>query len=169
MKKGMMSLVCAVVLLGGSVVYADEAPGVVDDRALAEVYDLLETMHMKQSYDTTLKRMFQSRAAMLPPSLSQNKKFMDGYKSFLSNFTKKYLSWGAIKEDVAALYARHYTVKEIKDIKAFYLTTTGQKSLKIMPQIAVESMKITQSKLIPHMGEMEEAITKLVQENIKKK
>jgi uncharacterized protein len=42
-----------------------------------------------------------------------------------------------------ALYARHLTADEMRDILAFYRTPTGAKTLTIMPQIARELASMT--------------------------
>jgi hypothetical protein len=40
--------------------------------------------------------------------------------------------------DAPAIYARHFTAQEMRDIAAFYRTPTGDKTLKVMPQAMAE-------------------------------
>jgi hypothetical protein len=42
--------------------------------------------------------------------------------------------------DAPAIYARHLTVQEMRDLQAFYRTPTGAKTVKLMPQIMGEVM-----------------------------
>jgi hypothetical protein len=42
--------------------------------------------------------------------------------------------------DIAAIYVRHFTVQEMREIIAFYSTPAGSKSLKAMPRITSEFM-----------------------------
>ena len=43
-----------------------------------------------------------------------------------------------LTEAVAAIYARDFTVDELRDIAAFYGTTTGQKFIEVSPTISAE-------------------------------
>ena len=44
------------------------------------------------------------------------------------------------KETATSIYARYYSLQELKDIAAFYETPTGRKAVKVMPKIIQESM-----------------------------
>ena len=54
-------------------------------------------------------------------------------------------------EMLIVVYDKFFTLEEIKDLLAFYKSPTGQKMVKLMPDIAAESMKVTQTKLLPKM------------------
>jgi hypothetical protein len=54
-----------------------------------------------------------------------------------------------IDEISATVYDKYYTLEEVKDILAFYKTSTGQKMLKTMTPLMAESSKLTQERLIP--------------------
>jgi uncharacterized protein len=54
-----------------------------------------------------------------------------------------------IEEVMATVYDKYYTLEEINDLITFYKTPTGQKALKVMQPLMLETMQITQSKLIP--------------------
>lgn len=46
--------------------------------------------------------------------------------------------------EMVALYSRHFTAAELKQIAAYYRTPVGMKSLQVMPQVMAESMAISQ-------------------------
>jgi len=46
----------------------------------------------------------------------------------------------AIVKDGPAIYARHFTVEELREIIAFYRTPTGAKVLRLTPQLTAEVM-----------------------------
>jgi uncharacterized protein len=54
-------------------------------------------------------------------------------------------------KEAPAIYSRHFTAQELRDVAAFYRTPTGQKTLRAMPQIGAEIMAL----LIPRMPEMQ--------------
>ena len=162
MKKTILTSICAALLLSTTGISAEavkEIPSTKStNQGMAAAYEMLEIMHADESYAKTLDKVLAGQSAMLPDEITSDPKIMKRYNEIIKKFLFKYVSWELIKEDMAKLYAKHYTVAELNDLKKFYLTTTGQKTLQIMPQIAVESMQITQSKMIPHLDEMQEDI-----------
>jgi hypothetical protein len=65
-------------------------------------------------------------------------------------------------EMMLVVYDKFFTLEELKDLLVFYKSPTGQKMLKLMPDIAAESMKVTQTKFLPRMLE---AIKEIEQED----
>jgi len=62
--------------------------------------------------------------------------------------------------EIVPLYARHFTVAEIREMTAYYKTPIGKKMLEKMPAIMNESMQITQKMIMPRVSA---AIGKFVQ------
>jgi hypothetical protein len=79
------------------------------------------------------------------------------------------MSWDKIKEDMAKIYANNYTSEEMKDLKKFYVSDTGQKVLKTLPKISKETMQMVQTKMMSHMGELQEKIVELLKNKANKK
>lgn len=52
---------------------------------------------------------------------------------------------GGMVERSVAIYAKHYTHQEIKDLLAFYQTPTGKKSLSAFPVLMTESIGASQA------------------------
>jgi uncharacterized protein len=72
----------------------------------------------------------------------------------------KRISFGELVEKVGIeTYDKYYTVAEVKDLIAFYRTSTGQKFVKILPQLTADLMSGT-GKLI------EPELTKLMTETL---
>jgi len=55
-------------------------------------------------------------------------------------------------QDTAALYARHFTVTELRQIAAFYKSPVGAKMLTSMPQLMNESMQSGQRIVMPRIA-----------------
>lgn len=49
--------------------------------------------------------------------------------------------------DAPAIYARHFSAQELRDILAFYKTPAGQKSLQVMPQLTTEVFQMVVRKM----------------------
>ena len=70
----------------------------------------------------------------------------------------------AVTDEILAamvpVYARHYTVEEIRQLSAFYKTPVGHKSLVIMPQLMAESMAVSNQVLGPRLHKMMQSLDK---------
>ena len=53
--------------------------------------------------------------------------------------------------EIVPLYARHFTVTEIKAMTVFYKSPAGSKMLQTMPRVTQESMQISQKVLMPRI------------------
>jgi hypothetical protein len=61
--------------------------------------------------------------------------------------------------EIAPLYARNYTVAELKELTAFYRTPLGRKMLALSPRLSAESMAIGQRIVAPRLnGLMQEVM-----------
>jgi len=111
-----------------------------------EALTLLATMNMQQSYEGMLKRITQMQIQARPE--------LKAIAPAIEAFFTKYMGWETQKGDIAALYAKNYTVEELKELNKFYQSPLGQKTVQIMPQLAAASAKIGQSRMMQHMPEM---------------
>ena len=59
-----------------------------------------------------------------------------------------------IEEMTISIYDKHFTLEEIKDVTAFYKSTTGQKLLKTTPAIFADTMQTMAEKIYPKIMEV---------------
>ena len=52
-----------------------------------------------------------------------------------------------VMADSPAIYARHFTAAELRELLAFYRTPVGAKAIRIMPQITTEALQLVISKM----------------------
>lgn len=130
--------------------------------ANSAAYTLLATMNMKESYEGMIERVTQMQIQQNPE--------LEAVRPTIHAFFTKYMGWEAQKGDIAALYAKNFTVEELAEMNAFYQTPVGQKTVQLMPQLAAAGAQIGQSKLAAHMGELKAMIeTELKKTNTEKK
>lgn len=65
-----------------------------------------------------------------------------------------------ILEAMVPVYARHYTLDEVRQLSAFYKTPVGHKSLVVMPQLMAESMAVSNQVLGPRLNKLMQSISK---------
>jgi len=119
--------------------------------------DLLKEMNLKSASEDAVDN-FTTR---LVEADSKFKKIEDKIREFYN----KYIGWDSMKDDLAKLYAKHYTAEEIKDIIKFYKTKTGKKVLKNIGKLSYEGQMITREKLQLHIDELKDILKKATDDN----
>ena len=113
-------------------------------------YELLESMKLKDNYEAIIQRITDMQIKN-NPTLKESRPKIEA-------FFDKSMGWETIKEDMANLYIKHYTAKEIEELNTFYQTPTGQKSIAIMPQLASTGGIIQQNKMMTNMKALQDMI-----------
>ncbi len=111
---------------------------------------------LQAQQDATMKSMLDERTDLtvterkaLEDSLADNKKY--SIKRFMDKVMQK-LNYNELINDIAYnIYDKYFTLEEIRDVNAFYKTTTGQKFLKSMPPIMTDTMVAMQERVMPKM------------------
>lgn len=68
-------------------------------------------------------------------------------------------------KDAPPIYARHFTVDELKELAAFYRTPTGTKALQQIPQVMGELTALLMPRLQDVQRQTGEAFTKILHEH----
>jgi hypothetical protein len=66
---------------------------------------------------------------------------------------------GNIMKDAPAIYARHFTEQELRDILVFYKSPAGSKALKVMPTVLTDVSK----QIAPRMQQMQTDLNTRIQ------
>ena len=160
---------CLVFLSSTSIMAKEPIPSpvTVKDEGIAVAYELLEIMNMDKTFGEIIEKVMHDRIAMFPLELQNNKEKMVKVNKAMLDFLNKYIGWDKIKDDIAAFYANNYTANEIRELKSFYSTQVGQKTLRIMPKLTDKSTELAQSKLLLHIKELQDTVKRVMNEDNK--
>jgi uncharacterized protein len=133
------------------------------------------TLQMEVSQRATFKALLDERTDL---TAAERKAIEDSFasdrevslKRFQEKFTQK-LNFSALIDEIsAAVYDKHFTLEEIRDLIAFYKTPTGKKALRLMAPIMNDTMQAFNEKLAPKLPviikEIEEDIRREAEEKI---
>ena len=143
-------VVAATVLTGSSLRAAPTTAPAPSPEATAAALELLDTMHME-------KVLSDSITTMLDLQLKQNPEIQQ-FRPIMMDFFKKYMSWDALKDDMAGIYASEFTAAELKQMTAFYKTPVGQKMATKLSGLIAKGGEIGQRRVQEHIGELQDAI-----------
>lgn len=81
----------------------------------------------------------------------------------------KNFPWGDLIDSMIPVYQKHFTKGDIDALVAFYETPTGQKLLRVLPEITAESMQqmmpLLQKSVENTQRELQEDITAMIKES----
>jgi len=113
---------------------------------------LLELVHVDRSTSQALD-------VVLKLQLRQQPK-LEPYEDTLRAFMQKYMSWESLKGDYARIYAEAFNEEELRQMIAFYRTPTGQKAIRMIPELMAKGVALGQSRLQENREELQQMIQK---------
>jgi hypothetical protein len=151
-----------------------------DPATIAAVNELLTAMKYREVMTASFIKLEQDMPEMMTQgvaaSLEKNTKLTPEQKKKAADKAAKEIpsvaaTFGATFRDpklmdellaeIVPLYARYFSVEELKQMAAFYRTPAGTKMLFLTPRISHEALQISQKVVLPKIGA---AIGKLTQE-----
>ena len=121
-----------------------------------------ETAH-KQQVETLFrltqmeKKIQDSVDSVVQLQLRQNPQ-VGQHEPAVREFFTKYIGWNALKNDITEMYLTTFTEKELEQINAFYITPTGQKVIKVVPELVQQRNQLAMQRLQQNIGELQQII-----------
>jgi len=137
----------SLVMAFGMFVTAGEAPSETQKQAATE---LLKVMNLERT-------MMGGASAMADAMIEQNAA-MGPYRDVLLKWAEKYMTWEAFGPRFVSLYTEKFTEAELRDITAFYKTSTGQKALALMPEMLRRGAMLGGEVANEHKQELEQMV-----------
>ena len=141
-------------------------PLLINSYSQTKQESIKELFHLMQQ-DSIMDKMFNS---VIPSIMNQMQSRMPidstakVHSNEMLNFimqTAKDISKKMIDEDMVVLYDKYFTQDEIKDFVTFYKSPSGQKFIKVTPDIQKDVMMVMMQKYIP---EMQKAVKNRIEE-----
>ena len=113
---------------------------------------LLEAMRMPEQIQSSIATVVATQARLNPD--------VPGLAEVLRDFLARYVTWDAMKEEYAEIYAGAFTEEELREMAAFYRTPTGQKLARATPQLTRLGAELGERTLRAHAAELDEMIAR---------
>jgi len=157
MKKSPSALAWGIVIISSFLMVF--APGLRADDAsrLKAAQDLLVAAQMDQIFSKTIDEALDMQIKQAPQ--------LADLRDVMKAFFVKYMSWDAMKDDLAKSYADAFTEQELKEITKFYRTPAGKKMALMTPDLMTREANLGQQKVQDHIGELQQ----MIQEAMEKK
>ena len=119
-----------------------------DQSHLDQVEILFKLTRMEQKINDSVDSVAQLQ-------LRQNPDLNAEKRAQLMAFLQRQIGWDAVKADLYEMYMQTFTEEELKTINDFYITTTGQKVIVIVPQLVQERNRLAMQRLQENIGELQ--------------
>ncbi len=114
-----------------------------EKRALLK--EMLDATSAAATFESFLKPMaVQLRKVIKEANPNLTEEQMSFIESDVVSVYRESLKTESFNESLYKIYAKHFSVDELREINAFYKSPAGQKSNKVMPLIAEDSMTFGQ-------------------------
>lgn len=117
---------------------------------LEAAYDLLEASNSEANYTDA--------QAMTLESLTESNPMLVEIRPVMEEFMAEYAGWEHVREEYAAMYARHFSEEEMRSLIEWYRTPLGEKTLRLQPILMQEGLEIGQAVVAEHQAELEARI-----------
>lgn len=143
------------------------------------VEQLLDTMQFNDMARKTMEQMVQVMPTILRQSAMQavksGRQLSDKDEAEVNRMLEKYIPEATVaigqvmtdaavitemRMEMAPLYARYYTLDEVRGLTAFYASPLGRKMISITPQLSADSMAISQRVMMPRANAVIQRIMK---------
>lgn len=116
--------------------------------------ELLDATGIEAQLPAMYENMFDAFSSQMP---AENKA---KFKDIIIPYLKKYMSYAAMRPEIAKVYAEEFTDDELKQITQFYLTPAGKKINKNLATLQQKGMAIGQQLVQAHLPELQEELKK---------
>src|SRR5262245_29872225 len=137
-------MLCAAALPGRAIAQADASPDALTAANELMAVTSKDTVQQMVTGMTTQVRPTIERALRLKRS-DIDQATLTELRNEFERIQVQYMA--GVMADAPAIYARHFTAQELRDMLAFYKTPTGQKSLQVMPQLTAEVFQMVMQKM----------------------
>ena len=134
---------CLLSLLLSSRVFADEQKDV-------EAAKLLDSINMEDTLQASISQMLDVQLQQAPE--------MAPYKGVMLEYFSKYMSYESLKSGMVEIYSNAFTLEELRDINAFYSTSTGKKTILKMPELIGQGAQLGVDQVQKNIGELTKMI-----------
>ena len=104
------------------------------------------------------QKINESVASVAQLQLQQNPA-LNSKRDLLMDFLNRHIGWNAMRGDITEMYMQTFTEEELQTINDFYITTTGQKVITIVPQLVQDRNRLAMHRLQQNIGELQQIMS----------
>lgn len=121
-----------------------------DESQRQSVERLFQLTQMEQKIDQSVDQVLALQMQQ-SPALAQ-------HQDVVRRFLEKHIGWTAMKPLLTDMYMTEFTDEELQTMNNFYITPTGQKVIKRVPELVQERNRIAMQRLQENAEELQQEL-----------
>jgi hypothetical protein len=138
-------------------VAADTVPHTTDPARLAAAHELVDALNVQKVIDRSMETMLRMQVQANPA--------MGQFADIMRDFLGRYVTWQALRDSYAQVYADLFTAAELRELVAFYHSPTGRKLADATPEITERGSNLGRDAVQAHLPELQQLIMARIQQN----
>tara|TARA_B100000745_G_C19910479_1_gene305483 strand:+ start:29 stop:505 length:477 start_codon:yes stop_codon:yes gene_type:complete len=118
--------------------------------SLEATHELFEAMNLAVTFEETITKMVDVQIRQKPQ--------IAPFRQVMLDFMRKHMGWESMKPDMARLYTDRFTTEEILELKSFYETPLGKKTVRLLPELTAEGAVLGQKRVQENIVELQQMI-----------
>ena len=111
------------------------------------VQKLFELTGMQQKIDESVDNVLALQLAQ-NPDLKNN-------ETVVREFLERHIGWQSLKDALTSMYMQEFSEQEVKDMNAFYSSSTGRKVIERLPVLVQVRNQLASKRLQENIGELQ--------------
>lgn len=148
-----------IVLLAGATLAApasavaqqrSSAPPAVTASHRAAAAELLEVTATERQIRQGIEMAFDAQVRANP--------LLGPFRDVMQRYADKYLDWASLQPELVAIHVSTFSEPELREMIAFYRTPTGQKAVRLLPQVTARVQQVAEQRVAAHADELQAMI-----------
>ena len=102
-----------------------------------------------------VERQMMGGASAMADAMVQQNPALSGYRDVLLEWAGSFMTWEVFGPQLVTMYADAFGESELREMTAFYRTPTGQKALRLQPELMSRGAQIGATEAQAHQHELQ--------------
>lgn len=80
------------------------------------------------------------------------------FRDVMQRYADKYLDWASLQPELVSIHVSTFSEPELRQMIAFYRTPTGQKAVRLLPQVTARVQQVAEQRVAAHAEELQAMI-----------
>lgn len=130
------------------------------DLSHAETEDSHRSAAAKYLRLAAVDKVMVSMAPMMTEAMLKGNPLLEPYSGVLRDWAVKTMTWENFEERLVNAYVEAFSEKELQEMIAFYQTPTGQKAIRLQPEMMQRGGEIGNEVAMEHQNELKKMVEK---------
>jgi hypothetical protein len=137
---------------------ADTIVHTTDPARIAAAHELVDALNVQKVLDRSMENMLRMQTEQNPAMMQ----FADIMRAFFA----RYVTWNALRDSYAQIYADLFSASDLRELVAFYRSPIGRRLADATPELTERGSNLGREAVQAHLPELQAQIMARLQQNM---